>query len=211
VRLWLAEAESHLNSDDTETRYHLKSCIETARLEKDVSMLTAAVSTAERLSQPDLALQACQQVLQLPAAAEQVEILQKAADLASRVRDTRLMLDYTRQLHRLLPASPAYAEHLAYLRLLLGEEMEVVTSAQKSTPVLHQALSAYRLGDRESLARMLPTITTAVPEDLPAGRRAVLSGLLATAGDAARAFQIAEKVPETLLLDEERAFLKLAK
>lgn len=211
VRLWLAEAESHLSSDDTETRHHLKSCIETARLEKDLSMLTAAVSTAERLSQPDLALQACQHVLQIPAAAEQVEILQKAADLASGLRDTRLMLDYTRQLHLLRPASPAYAEHLAYLRLLLGEEMEVVTAAPNSTPVLHQALSAYRLGDRESLARMLPTITSAKPEDLPAGRRAVLSGLLATAGDAARAFQIAEKVPETLLLDEERAFLKLAR
>jgi hypothetical protein len=211
VRLWLAEAESHLSSDDTETRHHLKSCIETARLEKDLSMLTAAVSTAERLSQPDLALQACQHVLQMPAAAEQVEILQKAADLASGLRDTRLMLDYTRQLHLLRPASPAYAEHLAYLRLLLGEEMEVVTAAPNSTPVLHQALSAYRLGDRESLARMLPTITSAMPEDLPAGRRAVLSGLLATAGDTARAFQIAEKVPETLLLDEERAFLKLAR
>jgi len=211
VRLWLAEAESHLSSDDTETRHHLKSCIETARLEKDLDILTAVVSTAERLSQPDLALQACQHLIQLPAAAEQVEILQKAADLASSLRDTRLMLEYTRQLHQLRPASPAYADHLAYLRLLLGEEMEVVTSAAENTPVLHQALSAYRLGDREGLARMLPSITTAKPEDLPAGRRAVLSGLLATAGDAARAFQIAEKVPETLLLDEERAFLKLAR
>ena len=43
-------------------------------------------------------------------------------------------------------------------------------------------------------------------ERLPVARR-----LLATTGKPAEAFQIAEKVPEALLLDEEMAFLKLAR
>ena len=48
-------------------------------------------------------------------------------------------------------------------------------------------------------------------DGMPPGRRAVLSGLLATTGKPAEAFQIAEKVPAALLLDEEMAFLKLAR
>ena len=48
-------------------------------------------------------------------------------------------------------------------------------------------------------------------DGLPPGQRAVAAGLLQMAGRAGEAFQIAEKVPEALLLDEELAFLKKAR
>jgi hypothetical protein len=45
---------------------------------------------------------------------------------------------------------------------------------------------------------------------LPAGPRAVAAGLLSLGGKPDRAFQLAEKIPGALLLDEEMAFLKRA-
>ena len=225
LELWLAEAETHLSpGDDTEARRHLKTCVDTARLEKDITTLIAVVPTAERLSQPDFALQACQFLLEQKTGTATLEILQKAADLASTLRETRLMLDFTRQLHELRPTSPRYADQLAYLRLILGEEIEIVdvpslekigglagiTLEEKRIPTgLLQGLAAYRLGDRTTLQNVINSLRK--PESMPPGHRAVLSGLLATTGKPAEAFQIAEKVPEGLLLDEELAFLKLAR
>jgi hypothetical protein len=43
------------------------------------------------------------------------------------------------------------------------------------------------------------------------GERAVLASLLAKAGEAARAFQLVEKLPAALLLPEEAAYAKLAR
>jgi hypothetical protein len=225
VELWLAEAESNLTpGQDANARRHLKSSIETARLEKDLLTLVAAVPAAERLSHPDLALLACDALLEHRTGQAQMEILQKAAGLATQLRDTRSLLAYTRQLHELRPTSPVFADQLAYLRLILGEEIEMVDVpslqklgsfegiklAEKRIPVeLLQGLAAYRLGDQEALRRHLGA--SAVSTGLPPGHRAVLSGLLASTGKPAEAFQIAEKVPEALLLAEELAFLKLAR
>ena len=47
-------------------------------------------------------------------------------------------------------------------------------------------------------------------DTFPPGARAVFAGLLAISGNASNAYQVAEKVPASLLLPEERRFLARA-
>jgi hypothetical protein len=71
-----------------------------------------------------------------------------------------------------------------------------------------EAFAAYRMGDHAGIQQHLAGIgeTSA----LPPGQRAVVAGLLSLTGKADRAYQIAEKIPAMVLLDEERAFLQKA-
>ncbi|MBL9130560.1 MAG: tetratricopeptide repeat protein [Verrucomicrobiaceae bacterium] len=219
--IWLAEAESHLQGGIDEARRLLEVCVESSRLEKDISNLIASSTLAEKLGLFDLALNACREIATLrPEAA--VEALQRARDHAVFLKDTRALLSLARQLQQLRPASTIFADQLTYFRLLLGEEMEKVdlaalkradmlspTGQAVRIPIsLLEALAAYRFSDHEALSKHIKRLPS-VP-DMSAGHRAVLAGMLATVGDTARAFQIAEKVPAALLLDEERSFLKLA-
>jgi len=73
---------------------------------------------------------------------------------------------------------------------------------------LLQALKAYRLHDLPLLAAALGKVRNA--RVLSTGERAVFAGLLATNGQPAPAFQMAESVRPELLLDEEAVFLRLA-
>jgi hypothetical protein len=157
---------------------------------------------------PDMALQG---LFQLATAVEprRSELLQRAKTIAMSSKDTRALMQVTRNLLELHPANAQMAEELSYLRLLLGEEMETVMTDAATSPALFKALAAYRLGDRTTLQNVMNSLQK--PESMPPGRRAVLSGLLATTGKPAEAYQIAEKVPEGLLLDEELTFLKLAR
>jgi hypothetical protein len=205
--IWLAEAESHLQKDLAESRRLLETCVEAARLEKDVSNLLASVVLAEKLQLPDIALNACQLIAAMhPPSA--VEALQRAQGHAATLQDTAALLGIARQLHALRPSSALFASQLAYFRLLLGDEMEKVDPASLKDDTLLAALAAFRFGDRETLARHMAGAPAG--QDLAAGQRAVLAGLLATSGRPAEAFQIAEKVPAALLLDEERSFLERA-
>jgi len=225
VHIWLAEAESHLQPNLDESRRLLSTCVESSRLEKNVPNLLASIALAEKLRFSEIALAGCFHVAKLmPEAA--VEALQRARDLALMLKDTRAVLDISRQLHELRPSSPAFADQLTYFRLLLGEEMEQVdlTALKKNgalddatasaykvqrIPVsLLEALAAFRFSDREAVLKHV--LRLPVTDGLPAGHRAVLAGLLATTGKPDRAFQIAEKIPASLLLDEEKSFLKLA-
>lgn len=203
--IWLADAESHLQPDMKESRRLLSFAIESAIVSHEFEELELASALCDRDGMPDLALKG---LLNLSEAVptRRSELLQRARRIATASRDTAALLQITRGLLELNPANANIAEELAYLRLLLGEEMEVVTT---DNVTLFRALAAYRLGDREALKQTMQSFKQA--EGMTPGRRAVLSGLLATTGKPAEAFQIAEKVPEGLLLDEELAFLKLAR
>ena len=217
--LWLADAESHLQPDLKESRRLLTIAIGSATSGRELGELELACQLAQRLGMRELALQARLELARLDES-RRLKMLAEAHSLATQLRDTRALLDISRSLQESNPSNPAYNSELAYLRLLLGQEMESVNldgltspSVRKNVGVilpveLVQALAAYRFGDHKALNSDIAAVSL---DGVPPGPRAVLSGLLATAGDAARAFQIAEKVPETLLLDEERAFLKLAK
>lgn len=140
-------------------------------------------------------------------------------------KNTAILLEASRKLRELSPGSTVFADRLAYLRLILGVEMETVTlssqtdessvramvtvAMERVPAALLGALAAYRLGDLESVKTHLGALPD--PSSLPAGQRAVAAGLLALAGRPDRAFQIAEKVPDALLLREELAFLNHAR
>lgn len=218
IALWLAEAEAHLDKDGGEARRQLETGLESARREQNQAALLAIATTAEKLGHTDVAVQAC-----MAAATGEdsvsLELLQKAASLAQLSKDTRSLIAVTRRLTDLRPSSTVFAGRLAYLQLLLGLEMESAVQATEAfssrataddlpLPLL-QTLADHRLGRsplREFGLSSVPSL-----DRLPPGQRAVAAGLLQMAGHDGLAFQIAEKIPETLLLDEEKTFLHKAR
>jgi hypothetical protein len=105
------------------------------------------------------------------------------------------------------------------LALLAGESLEVIAariveshaeagSEAEGRLLLLRALSAYRLRQSPPLHAALRGIKAAA---WPPGLRAVLAAMIAIGGDQAAAFQIAERIPESLLLPEETRLLALAK
>lgn len=108
--------------------------------------------------------------------------------------------------------SPADAERLIYFKLIAGVEQETVMEQceqlvgrgliKTGTFQFFRALHAYRQGDRVTLQKALDQVE---PATLPTNWRGVSAGLLAIAGEKARAFQLAEKItPAVLSPDEQR-------
>lgn len=229
VDLALAEVQALLEPDMRESRRLLEGTIKTATAELNSLTLERAAELAVKLNQPDLAAKAYFQAglknMQVNNLELASKLLQKGMESALAAKDANVLLDVSQKLFELSPASRVYADRLAYLRLVLGVEMETVTLAaapetsasalplpvvvERVPPALLQALSAYRLGDMESMKSQLATLKETAA--LPAGQRAVAAGLLALAGRPDRAYQVAEKVPDALLLQEELVFLNHAR
>lgn len=228
VTLALAEVKAHLEPDKREARLLIDRTIEAAKVEGNLPVLRGAAGLAEKHHLADSAALGYQAAAEKANAAGQVNDavsdLQKAATLALAAKNTEVLLSAFRKLHELRPSSSAFAEEFVYLRLVLGVEIEtvdlknlgsgaeVVADAQMTVdrmpPELLQALVAYRLGDTETMRANVASLQDA--SRLPAGQRAVVAGLLSMAGKVDRAYQIAEKIPGGLLLDEEMVFLKKA-
>lgn len=229
VNLALAEVQSQLQPDMRETRLLLQGTLESARLESSDATLYAVASLAEKLDLTDIAIIAYKDAGDKASAAGKLEDavlhLQKAVKMALLAKDSAALLAVSRKLHEMRPSSAAFSDRLIYLRLILGVEMETIDLSKLSNssslhtaftitleripPPLLLALAAYRLGDLDSVPKHLAGLRDAA--GLPAGQRAVAAGLLSLAGRQDRAYQIAEKVPDTLLLNEERAFLQRAR
>lgn len=229
VDLALAEVEARFQPDLREARRLLEGTVKAAATEGNLPTLQTAAELAAKLNLPEIAadayLQAGMKAATGATTEEAVRWLQNCAEAALMAKNTAILLEASRKLQELSPASAVFADRLAYLRLILGVEMETVNLASKLEensvramftiaiervpPSLLQALAAYRLGDPEAVKTHLASLPDA--SSLPAGQRAVTAGLLALAGRPDRAFQIAEKVPDALLLSEELAFLKHAR
>lgn len=229
VDLALAEVEARLQPDMRESRRLLEGTVKAAATEGSRPTLQTAAELAARLNLPDIAASAYFQAGVKAASGatmeEAIQCLQKSAESALMAKDTAILLEASRKLQEMSPGSTVFADRLAYLRLILGVEMETVDLSSKAEenslrtvftialervpPSLLKALAAYRLGDLEAVKTHLAALPDASP--LPAGQRAVAAGLLAMAGRPDRAFQIAEKVPDALLLGEELAFLNHAR
>ncbi len=221
--VWRAEVQSHLQPDLKETRLLLQGSIDGAKRQGNVAALFAAAVLAEKLSLNNLALEACQAAA-INDSDSSIQFLQKALELARLQKNSAALLAVSRQLHELRPSSDVFADRLRYLRLIFGVEMETVVVSAVNQPTgtaagavaltripdaLLRALAAYRLGDMEGIRASLanlPDITRLSP-----GERAVAAGLLSLTGKTAQAYQIAERIPDAVLLDEERAFLNRAK
>ena len=220
VSFWLAEAESHLQNDMQKSRSLLMRAIDAAGDRKDIPLLLAAAATCESLNEQDLALAAYQKIAGLDSN-EAESVLQEALNKAELLKDTTALLSISRKLHMLKPDNIAFADRLAYMRLIDGMEIEMTDfktpisrdleadRTQEYIPhALLQALQAYRFSDMAAMKEWLLKLR---PNDqLCPGQRAVVAGLLARAGRMEEAFQIAEKIPKELLLMEEAELLKPA-
>lgn len=214
--IWLAEVEAHLQPDLAESRALLQGGIESARVTKNVPALYAAAFCAEKINLPDLALVAYDAAA-IDESDTSVQFLQKAWEMAVREKKADAMMSISRRLRVLRPSSGVFADRLTYLQLVLGSELETVmipgdgpsVSSDRVPLELLRALAAYRYADKTSMLTHLQAIKN--PAALPAGQRAVIAGMLSLGGKPADAFQIAEKTPENILLDEERQFLLRAR
>jgi len=228
VDLAMAEVLSHVQPDMRESRRLLQGTVLNAAQTGDVATLQAAARLAEKLNFADVSCEAYRaagmKAAENNAGEAALQNLQKSAELALRAKDAERLLDVSRRLHVISPSSAVFADRFEYLRLVLGVEMELVdvkglmkqpegspaagVTLERIPPELLLALAAYRMGDREGMAKHLASLPRS--ESLSPGPRAVAAGLLSLAGKADRAFVLAEKIPGALLLDEEKAFLMRA-
>jgi hypothetical protein len=224
VDLAMAEVQSHLQPDLRESRQLIEGTLTASASDRTPETFETAASLAAKLNLSDVAAVAYREAGLRADAENAIGLLQKALECALSAKDSALMLEVSRKLHELRPASSAYADRLAYLRLILGEEIETVdlsrlkesndmqamftVTLERVPPSLLRALAPYRMGDRAGIQPHLAGLgdTSA----LPPGQRAVVAGLLSLSGMADRAYQIAEKIQAVVLLDEERAFLQKA-
>ncbi|WP_449069542.1 hypothetical protein [Prosthecobacter sp.] len=212
---WRALATRNLRPADTRAaRAHLEEAIAEGIARKDQHALAAAITLAEEWNMLDLALDATLK-LAVPEAPNEFALLERCWQLASRLRRAPVLADLAERLAKLRPGSPVLARRNDYLRLLRGEGIEMVGGGAAAAPdasdadLLLQSLKAYRMGDMALAASSLEKIRSTV--DMTPGENAVYAGLLAKArGEAARAYQLAEKVRPDLLLAEERVFLDMA-
>jgi hypothetical protein len=222
ARIWLAEAESHLSDDPTTPRHLLNTVFdETGRGESMGAALKSA-EMAEFLGYWDLSRRFYEGVATKHAGAAQSMYL-KVYEMAQKEANGAAMLRSSEQLLRLKPTDVVYLDRASYLRLILGTDIEIAVkdlNATKDVPAHHitpdrhvalaflRALAAYREARYDDIAPELARVKSY--DTFPAGARAVYAGLLAITGNQSGAYQIAEKVPVTLLLPEERRFLARA-
>lgn len=213
---WRALATKNLYRDrDREVRTHLEEAIHSGGAEKSQLAVLGAAKLAETWSMPDLALKAYEALAQ-PGTSQELPMLEKCWETAAQLRDSTVMLRVTEKLIRLKPTSTQLAMRRDYLRLLRGEAVETTLGSAEDSPVrpggdsarLLLALKAYRMQDPPQAVAALREIRD--HSLLSVGERAVYAGLLVGAGEISRAYQIAEKISDNLLLNEEAAFLHRA-
>ncbi len=213
VQLWLAECASHEDPGSSTAEKHLKAYLEVETNGNQRTLLSAA-KLAETLGLTDLALSAYDSLAGSHKTRPLV-FVEHAAELAASQGMTLRLVGLTRQLCKLRPESHAYRLRLNYLELLLGMNLEfpqipsAITSEEEPAVWLIHALAAHRLRDSAQVRSLLVN-AKGHEASLTQGQKAVLAGLLATDGQAAAAFQIAETLHRSLLLPEERRFLEMA-
>ena len=215
-----AECFAHLNPDLIKAGEHIEKVYAVAGLADQQSVVRAA-ALAESKGLNDLAIMGYSKVAEARPNMR-VGMLERVLELQHREKDVRAIVGTLRHLRDLRPTNHAYTDHLNYLRLLTGDEMELayeaVSGFEKPAPqgdgssavpqVLLRALAALRMGD---MARAASEAKTFNPDmRLAAGQRAVMAGIVAVAGDDVGAFRMAEGIPRALLLPEELVFLRLA-
>lgn len=222
LRIWQAEAESHLSDDPTTPRHLLTTVFDqTGRGEHADSALRAA-EMAEHLGYWDLSRRFYEGVAARHIGAA-MNMYLKVYEMAQKETNGEAMLRSSQQLMKLKPTDVVYLDRANYLRLVLGTDIELAAKTideAAAVPAHHitpdrqvalsflRALAAYRQGRVDQIAPALAEVKDV--NTFPPGARAVFAGLLAISGNASTAYQIAEKVPSTLLLPEERRFLARA-
>lgn len=209
VNVWLAWADGFLEPDMKNARLQLESAIAQAKKISSLEVLMSAVNVAEIHGMWDLALE-CYTLAAKTDPTQEIPLLEKACEVARHQNDGESIFRITKRLQALRPASAAYAERASYLGLILGEDLEIMPQARSaSMQALLAALAAHRLQDHVTMKKEVARVTDATA--FQAGERAVYAGLLALSGETAAGFHIAEKITDSLLLEQEKRYLKLAR
>lgn len=222
LRIWQAEAESHLSEDPTTPRHLLNTVFEQTGRGEHAEAAMRAAEMAEHLSYWDISRRFYEGI-----AARQkgtsLSMQLKVYEMAQKETNGEAMLRSSQQLMKLKPTDVVYLDRANYLRLVLGTDIEIAVKTideAAALPAHHitpdrlvalsflRALAAYRQGRVNDIAPALAQVKDM--DTFPPGARAVFAGLLAISGNTSSAYQVAEKVPSTLLLPEERRFLARA-
>ena len=215
VSIWSAVVDANLHPENNQCIKLLVGAIKGAARNRDSQSLLAAAAAAGHLNEQAIALSAYQAIASFDEK-RAVASLEQTYASAERLKDTTAMIHAASKLHALRPGNRAYALRLTYLQLICGRDFEsaVFETASEDDPgtrSLHEllrALAAYRLAYPEGVRRHLQGISTA--DEFTAGQRAAYAGLLSKSGEVARAYQLAERIPQKLLLPEEAVLLRAA-
>ncbi len=184
---------------------------------RDFKALEHLANQAHRMGQLDIAID-CLQATASTAPEAWKTNLEQIFTFQRLKGDVSAMLSTLKELNSIKGQANTHLEDLIYLKLISGidletvmEECDVYASNGSITPGFHdffKALDAYRNDDPAGLKISLEIIN---PKKLPSNWRAVYAGMLASTGDHANAFQIAEKISiNTLMLDDEKIIFQKA-
>ncbi|MEY4484474.1 MAG: hypothetical protein RL693_1926 [Verrucomicrobiota bacterium] len=194
---------------------HLKEAGRRAIIAKNLEAILRIVTIADELGFDDVAIETLSKAAAIPQF--QVEMLERLLGIYASHGDAESMLATTQSILEAKPAMRSHLEVSLYLKLLLGKEIESITQNASSlatqgrvspeASLFLSALSAYRF---KNIERMKEQLAKVEPNGLPPGQRAVYSGMLATCGEQAQAYMLAEKIAPALLLESELIFLRKA-
>lgn len=150
------------------------------------------------------------------------KMLEKVLLLQQSDNNLEGMIETAKRLREFQPRNQAHRSRLNYLRLVSGTELEEayedMIGFDQPAPnndslillpgALLRALAAWRFGDAERMKQEVGKIPD--PSKLPAGLRAVVAGLYTLTGRDVDGFRLGENVPQQLLLDAEKRFLRLS-
>lgn len=213
--LILASCAHSLEEPSELVRGHLQEALKHANLLKNENTLIAVGNAADQFGHPDIAIEAFTTVSKRPQF--RLTMLERMMQIRQRQHDIEAMIELINLCLKEQGANPSYIETWCYLKLLQGTEMEKAADklrqhleenpSRASTSALIQALAAYRIGDFDTANLLSKSINQG---KLSAGQRAVLAGILQACGHQREAFQVAEKIPDNILLHEEKHFLQTA-
>lgn len=217
VDLWLAEAYSHLEPDMIESQQRLRAVFEAGKRDQSQGMLVAAARLADKTKQWKLSLEIYDELAALNPRMR-APMMEQALKQARGQNDPEVMLSAAKRLFEARPENAEQRDQMDFLRLVLGEEIELVDLSKTilasegqaaDRAAILAALMAFRLWLPDEMVLNLKKVADV--KSLKPGWRAIYAGLMAEADNPAKAFAIAERVPEALLIDEEVYFLNLAK
>ena len=223
LNLWEASATAALTPDSPAVLEHLKLAYQTTQSGRGHAGAMRVAYVAMNLGHHTFAATIYEELAAQPLLpGDKINLLEKAISAHTQTRDTAALRRATRALAEHTPGHHDHAYRADYLDILYGEGLEVIfhrlktqdaNAAANATIRAHQrllnAMIFCHLEHPDTLRRELTGLENATTWTV--GERAVLAGLLAKAGETARAWQLAEKVPKSLLLDEEAALLAVAR
>lgn len=223
LRLWLAEAESHLSSDPTTARHHITTVFDESGRGEQLQVAVKAGELAEQLGYYDIARQ-CYEGAAARHLNAAVPMQSKVYDMAAKELNGAAMLRASERLRELRQTDIVFLDRMNYLRLLLGSDLELalqtldsaqnipahhITEDRRIALSLLRALAAFRTGHNDEIKGHLDQVRQM--DTFPPGPRAVYAGLLDIIGRHSEAYAIAENIHASILLPEEQRFFMRAR